>query len=244
MALKWRHAGQACITANRVYVQKGVYSDFAKIFATKTSKLVVGHGAKSTTTMGPVTTPSSLDKALSQVADAKKHGGEIICGGQKVKGTGGYFFEPTIILGAKKEMLITEEETFAPVLALYSFDTEAEAVEAANNTSMGLASYFFTKNIDRTWRLLENLEAGMIGMNTGSSSPYLPLSSQQPRVERQQLTGNRQRIRRRISLWRNQRKRVRQGIRQGRRHQRVPHHQDRHPNLRRAFLSFYVLPVS
>ncbi|KAI9051060.1 hypothetical protein LZ554_005168 [Drepanopeziza brunnea f. sp. 'monogermtubi'] len=170
MALKWRHAGQACITANRVYVQAGVYEKFAEIFKEKTSKLVVGHGAEKSTTMGPVTTERSLGKALNQVEDAKKHGGQVVLGGGKVKDTSGYFFEPTIILGAKKEMLITEEETFAPVLALYSFETEDEAVQAANNTSMGLASYFFTKNVDRTWRLLENLEAGMIGMNTGNSS--------------------------------------------------------------------------
>ncbi|TVY22929.1 Succinate-semialdehyde dehydrogenase [NADP(+)] [Lachnellula hyalina] len=170
MLLKWRHAGQACITANRVYVQAGVYDKFAAILKEKTSKLVVGHGAEKGTTMGPVTTPRSLDKALNQVEDAKKNGGQIVLGGGKVTGKGGYFFEPTIILGAKKEMLITEEETFAPVIALYSFETEEEAVSAANNTSMGLASYFFTKNIDRTWRLLENLEAGMIGMNTGNSS--------------------------------------------------------------------------
>ncbi|KAF4612822.1 hypothetical protein G7Y89_g15551 [Cudoniella acicularis] len=170
MALKWRHAGQACITANRVYVQKGVYDKFAELLKERTSKLVVGHGAEKGTTMGPVTTPRSLDKAANQVADAKKHGGQVVLGGGKVAGKSGYFFEPTIILGAKKEMLITEEETFAPVLALYSFDTEEEVVEAANNTSMGLASYFFTKNVDRTWRLLENLEAGMIGMNTGNAS--------------------------------------------------------------------------
>lgn len=136
MALKWRHAGQACITANRVYVQSGVYDKFATLFKDKTSKLVVGHGADKNTTMGPVTTPRSLDKALSQVEDAKKHGGEIVLGGGKVEGKGGYFFEPTIILGAKKEMLITEEETFAPVLALYSFESEEDAVEAANATSV------------------------------------------------------------------------------------------------------------
>jgi succinate-semialdehyde dehydrogenase/glutarate-semialdehyde dehydrogenase len=136
MLLKWRHAGQACITANRVYVQKGVYDKFAQLLKEKTSKLVVGHGAEKGTTMGPVTTPRSLDKATNQVEDAKKHGGQIILGGGKVIGKSGYFFEPTIILGAKKEMLITSEETFAPVLALYSFDTEEEAVTAANNTSV------------------------------------------------------------------------------------------------------------
>jgi succinate-semialdehyde dehydrogenase/glutarate-semialdehyde dehydrogenase len=143
MLLKWRHAGQACITANRVYVQSGVYDKFATILKERTAKLVVGHGAEKDTTMGPVTTERSIGKALSQVEDAKKHGGQIVLGGGKVMGTSGYFFEPTIILGAKKEMLITEEETFAPVLALYSFDTEEEAVQAANNTSVSLLAMIY-----------------------------------------------------------------------------------------------------
>ena len=144
MALKWRHAGQACITANRVYVQKGVYDQFAEILAKKTKELVVGHGGDKKTTMGPVTTERSLDKALAQVEDAKKHGGKLVMGGKKLQGgegyDQGYFFEPTIITGASGDMLIAREETFAPVLALFSFDTEEEAVKQANNTSMGLAS--------------------------------------------------------------------------------------------------------
>lgn len=89
--------------------------------------------------MGPLTTPQSLNKALNQVNNAKNFGGQVVLGGGKVTGTAGYFFEPTIILGAKKEMLITEEETFGPILALYSFDTEEEAVRAANDTSVSLA---------------------------------------------------------------------------------------------------------
>jgi len=135
----------------------------------RTAKLITGHGAEKDTTMGPVTTERSLDKALAQVEDARKHGGQVILGGNKIDRKAGYFFEPTIITGAKKEMLISREETFAPVLALYEFDTEEEVVKEANDTSMGLASYFFTKNIDRTWRLYESLEAGMIGINTGKS---------------------------------------------------------------------------
>ncbi|KAL1302025.1 hypothetical protein AAFC00_002475 [Neodothiora populina] len=185
MALKWRHAGQACITANRVYVQEGVYEKFAQILKERTQKLVIGHGADSKTTLGPVTTPRSLDKAAKQVADAIANGGRIILGGdrpnnqngvqngsEEAKGpeSGGYFFEPTLITSATDKMLIAREETFAPVLALFSFSTEEEAVRRANDTFMGLASYFFTKNVDRTWRLLENLEAGMIGMNCGNSS--------------------------------------------------------------------------
>lgn len=144
MALKWRHAGQACITANRIYVQSGVYDKFAEIIKDKTAKLVIGHGAEKGTTIGPVTTPRSLDKALNQVEDAKKRGGRIILGGGKVPGKSGYFFEPTIILGAKKEMLITEEETFAPVMALYSFETEEDAVEAANNTSVSAFTFYLS----------------------------------------------------------------------------------------------------
>ncbi|PGH12657.1 hypothetical protein AJ79_04155 [Helicocarpus griseus UAMH5409] len=171
MALKWRHAGQACITANRIYVQSGVYDKFAQLLKERTSALVVGHGANANTTMGPVTTPRSLDKAASQVADAVKLGGQVILGGgRKTDCGGGYFFEPTIITGMSGGMLISREETFAPIAALYRFEREEEAVAAANDTSMGLASYAFTKNVDRMWRMLENLEAGMIGMNTGNSS--------------------------------------------------------------------------
>lgn len=154
IALKWRHAGQACITANRIYVQSGVYDKFAELIKEKTSKLVVGHGAEKGTTMGPVTTPRGLDKALNQVEDAKKHGGQIILGGGKLKDKTGYFFEPTIIKGAKREMLITQEETFAPVLALYSFETEEEAVREANNTSVCPLSLIFlvaaNKDLDGT----------------------------------------------------------------------------------------------
>ncbi|KAJ9328199.1 hypothetical protein DTO027B5_1694 [Paecilomyces variotii] len=170
MALKWRHAGQACITANRIYVQAGVYDKFAQLLKERTSKLVVGHGAAKDTTMGPVTTPRGLDKAASQVEDARKLGANIILGGNRITDKGGYFFEPTIITDMTKDMLISHEESFAPIAALYKFETEEEAVKLANDTSMGLASYAFTKNIDRMWRMLENLEAGMIGMNTGNSS--------------------------------------------------------------------------
>lgn len=170
MALKWRHAGQACITANRVYVQAGVYDEFARLLKERTQKLVVGHGAAEGTTMGPLTTPRAIDKALEQVEDARRLGADVILGGHRVDGTRGYFFAPTILTGMKKDMLVSREETFAPVAALYRFETEAEAVQLANDTSMGLASYAFTKNVDRMWRLLESLEAGMIGMNTGNSS--------------------------------------------------------------------------
>ncbi|MDN6680531.1 MAG: NAD-dependent succinate-semialdehyde dehydrogenase, partial [Yaniella sp.] len=167
MSLKWRHAGQACITANRIYVQAGVYDRFAALLKERTAAIVVGHGAVTGTTMGPLTTPRSIDKASAQVEDARRLGADVILGGNPVTSKPGYFFEPTILSGMTEEMLISQEESFAPIAALYRFEAEEQAVKLANDTSMGLASYAFTKNIDRMWRLLENLEAGMIGMNTG-----------------------------------------------------------------------------
>lgn len=170
MLLKWRHAGQACISANRVYVQSGVIAKFTQMLTDATKKLKLGHGAEDGTTMGPVTTPRGISKAMNQVSDAVNLGARVVLGGDSVQDRPGYFFPPTILTGMTPNMLLSREETFAPVCALYSFSTEAEAVKAANDTSMGLASYFFTKDVDRTWRLLENLEAGMVGMNTGNSS--------------------------------------------------------------------------
>ncbi|KAJ9646013.1 hypothetical protein H2204_000675 [Knufia peltigerae] len=170
MALKFKHAGQVCVTANRVYVQAEVYDKFSEMVAEATRKLKLGHGAAEDTTIGPVTTPQSLVKIENQVKDAVAHGAKVIVGGQRVTDRGGgYFFEPSVITNMTQGMLLTREETFGPVCGLYKFDTEDEVVTYANNTSLGLASYFFTKDVDRTWRLLENLEAGIIGMNTGNS---------------------------------------------------------------------------
>ncbi|KAL2426102.1 Glutarate-semialdehyde dehydrogenase [Exophiala dermatitidis] len=184
MALKWRHAGQACITANRLYVQSGVYEKFTNMLVEKTKQtLKVGHGAEKGTTMGPVTTPRGLAKAEEQAQDAVKKGAKLVLGTGKPyknataqegagegKGVGGYFMDPTILTDMKPDMLLSREETFAPVTGIFKFETEEEAVRMANDTSMGLASYAFTKNVDRLWRMFENLEAGMIGLNTGNSS--------------------------------------------------------------------------
>ncbi|KAF1854310.1 hypothetical protein Lal_00013158 [Lupinus albus] len=170
MILKWRTAGQACTHANRVYVQSGVYDKFAQMMLEATSKLRVGHGADSGSTMGPLTTSRGVDKVKKHVEDAVSKGGKVLCGGKQPQNLKGYFFEPTIISGMTSDMLTTQEEIFGPILGLYKFETEEEVVEKANDTSMGLASYFFTKDVSRTWRLLESLEAGMIGMNTGNAS--------------------------------------------------------------------------
>ncbi|KAJ3457163.1 hypothetical protein MRS44_014304 [Fusarium solani] len=171
MILKWRTAGQACTHANRVYVQSGVYDKFTQKMLEATQKLKVGHGAETGTTMGPLTTDRQVEKVEKHVSDAVSRGGKILCGGKRPSGLkNGYFFEPTIIAGMTPDMLTTQEEIFGPLLGIYKFETEEEAVELANNTSMGLASYFYTKDVSRTWRLLESLEAGMIGMNTGNAS--------------------------------------------------------------------------
>ncbi|KAI1335074.1 Aldehyde/histidinol dehydrogenase [Xylariaceae sp. FL0016] len=173
VGLKWRHAGQACVTVNRFLVQSGVYDKFIQRFVEETAKYVVGHGSAEGTTLGPVTKPESLDRAEALVKDATSRGARVITGGNRASpkgGEGGYFFEPTILADMSHESKISCEECFAPISAFYKFETEDEAVRMANDTPMGLASYAFTKDVNRIWRLYENLEAGMIGLNTGNSS--------------------------------------------------------------------------
>ncbi|KAM0281890.1 hypothetical protein ACHAO9_010518 [Fusarium lateritium] len=173
VGLKWRHAGQACVTVNRFLVQSGVYDKFLQRFTEETAKYVVGHGASEGTTLGPVTKPDSVERAESLIKDAIQNGARVVTGGNRLSpkgGEGGYFFEPTILTNMSQNTRISCEECFAPIAAFYKFETEEQAVRMANDTPMGLASYAFTKNSDRIWRLFENLEAGMIGLNTGNSS--------------------------------------------------------------------------
>ena len=202
MILKWRTTGQVCTHANRVYVQSGIYDEFCTAILKSTRNLTVGHGAESGTTMGPLTTKRGVAKVQEHVADALDKGGRILCGGKAKAGLPGFFFEPTIVCDMTPDMLTSKEEIFGPLLGIYKFETEEEVVKQANNTSMGLASYFFTKDVDRTWRLLEDLEAGMIGMNTGMLSTVVRLCF----LCYKQLTRprGRQRIVRRVPLWRHQ----------------------------------------
>ncbi|KAK2599977.1 hypothetical protein QQS21_005279 [Conoideocrella luteorostrata] len=171
MALKWRHAGQACISSNRLYVQRGIYDSFVQELVRQTSQLNVGHGMAEGTTMGPVTSPRGLDKAEEMAEDAASKGAKMIYGtGLRAETTGGYFMNPTVFIDVTDDMLMSRDEIFTPLLGVSVFDTEDEVVQRANNTTMGLASYVFTKNVDRLWRMFEKLEAGMIGLNTGNSS--------------------------------------------------------------------------
>lgn len=125
------------MSANRVYVQAGVYDKFAEMVKQRTSKIVIGHGADKSTTMGPVTTPQSIEKITAQVEDAVSKGGRILHGGKRVDRPG-YFFEPTVIANATADMRFAQEETFGPILALYKFETEDEAVKLANATSVSV----------------------------------------------------------------------------------------------------------
>ncbi|KAI5457181.1 putative succinate-semialdehyde dehydrogenase [Mariannaea sp. PMI_226] len=176
MNLKWRHAGQACVSSNRLYVQRGIYEKFTASLVKSTSVLKVGHGMEDGTTLGPVTTPRGLDKAEELVRDAISKGARLVLGtGERKQPSegqsgGGYFMNPSILLDVTDEMLMSQDEIFAPVLGVSVFDTEAEVIQRANDTSMGLTSYVFTKNVDRLWRMFEKLEAGMVGLNTGNNS--------------------------------------------------------------------------
>ncbi|KAL8396706.1 hypothetical protein RB594_003685 [Gaeumannomyces avenae] len=171
MALKWRHAGQACVSANRVYVQSGIHDAFVKALVERTSALKMNHGMEEGCTLGPVTTPRGLDKAEELFDDAVSKGAKAVLGnGRRANEGGGYFMSPTIMTGLTDGMAMCRDEVFSPVLGLCRFETEDEVVRRANDTSMGLASYVFTKNVDRLWRMFERLEAGMIGLNAGNSS--------------------------------------------------------------------------
>ncbi|KAG9243366.1 succinate semialdehyde dehydrogenase [Calycina marina] len=172
MALKWRHAGQACVTANRVYIHRNIHDTFMKRLVMETKKLSIGHGMQEGVTMGALTTSRSLDKAEALFKDAIDKGATVVMGsGQRENVNGsGYFMAPTILSGMSDDMEMSQEEIFAPILGVYTFETEKDVVRRANDTPLGLASYVFSKNVDRLWRMFENLNAGMIGLNTGNNS--------------------------------------------------------------------------
>ena len=166
MASKFRNSGQTCVCANRFLVQSGVYDAFAAKLAEKVKTLKVGNGADAGVTQGPLIDADALKKVETQVADAVAKGGRILTGG-KPHALGGTFYEPTVIADATPEMRCAREETFGPVAPIFRFTTEAEAIALANDTEFGLASYFFSQNLNRVIRVAEALEYGMVGINTG-----------------------------------------------------------------------------
>ena len=166
IAAKYRNSGQTCVCANRIYVHEDVYEEFSKGFTKEARKLKTGQGFDPSTEQGPLIDEAALAKVEEHVADAKNHGGQIALGGQPHK-LGGLFYEPTVIKDANDQMLVSYEETFGPVAPLFSFSSEEEVIERANNTPFGLASYFYTRDLAKSWRVSEQLEYGIVGLNTG-----------------------------------------------------------------------------
>ncbi|NBW68051.1 MAG: NAD-dependent succinate-semialdehyde dehydrogenase [Betaproteobacteria bacterium] len=164
MASKYRNAGQTCVCANRIYVQDKVYDQFVEKFATKVKALKVGNGFEDGVAQGPLIEDAAVQKVERHVQDAIAKGGKVVIGGKKLNGQ---FFEPTVISGATADMLCAKEETFGPFAPVFRFHQDQEAIDAANNTEFGLASYFYSRDVGRIFRVSEALEYGMVGINVG-----------------------------------------------------------------------------
>ena len=166
MQSKFRNTGQTCVCANRVYVQEKVYDEFCKKFVEAVSKMKVGDGLEEDVTSGPLIDENSLNKVEEHVQDAVQMGAKVAIGGSK-HSLGMNFYQPTILTDVTPQAKITFEETFGPVAPVYKFKDENEVIELANNSPYGLASYFYSRDIGRVWRVAEALEYGMVGVNTG-----------------------------------------------------------------------------
>ncbi len=166
MACKFRNAGQTCVSANRIYVQAGVYEAFAEKIKARMAKLIVGRGTDDGVNVGPLIDEQGIAKVQNHVADAVNHGATVAVGG-KAHALGGRFFEPTLLLNVPKSAKVSCEETFGPVAPLIKFTTDDDAIALANDTEFGLASYFYSRDISRVFKVAEALETGMVGINTG-----------------------------------------------------------------------------
>jgi len=164
IASKYRNAGQTCVCANRLYVQAGVYDAFVEKFAARVAAFKVGNGFDEGVVQGPLIEDAAVEKVQRHVSDAVAKGGRVVTGGQKLPGQ---FFQPTVVADAKGDMLCAREETFGPLAPVFKFHTEQEAIDAANNTEFGLASYFYSRDVGRIFRVSEALEYGMVGINVG-----------------------------------------------------------------------------
>ena len=164
---KFRSSGQTCVCANRIYVQRGIYDAFCKAFTEKVNSFKVGSGYGEGVTHGPLIHERAVSKVESHVQDAVSHGGKVLAGGQKLPDLGSNFFQPTVIRDMNSSMALAHEETFGPVAGLFPFESEAEVVKLANKADVGLAGYFFSKDIQRCYRVAEAIETGMVGVNTG-----------------------------------------------------------------------------
>lgn len=166
MISKYRNTGQTCVCANRLLVQDGIYEAFAAKLAAKVATLKVGEGTEAGVTQGPLIDADALAKVEAHIADAVAHGARVLAGGRRHE-KGGTFFQPTVLADVTPQMRVAREETFGPVAPLFRFQTEEEAIALANATEFGLASYFYSRDIGRIFRVGEALEYGMVGVNTG-----------------------------------------------------------------------------
>jgi succinate-semialdehyde dehydrogenase / glutarate-semialdehyde dehydrogenase len=166
MHSKFRNTGQTCVCANRIYVQRAVLREFTEKLVAQVRGLQVGDGTAAGVTLGPLIDSKAVAKLREHIDDAVAKGGEVLTGG-KPHQLGGCFFEPTVVAHANAQMLVAREETFGPLAPIFVFDTEEEVVAAANDTEFGLAAYVYTRDLGRALRVSEQLEAGMVGVNTG-----------------------------------------------------------------------------
>jgi len=166
LASKFRNAGQTCVCANRLLVQDGVYEAFTAKLSAAVAALQVGPGDAEGTALGPLIDAKAVAKVEEHVADALAQGARVVLGGRR-HALGGSFYEPTILTGVTAQMLVAREETFGPLAPLFRFHTEAEAIRLANDTEFGLAAYFYTRDVNRVWRVSEALEYGIVGINEG-----------------------------------------------------------------------------
>ncbi|MBS0041963.1 NADP-dependent succinate-semialdehyde dehydrogenase [Shewanella sp. M16] len=166
MIAKYRNAGQTCVCANRIYVQDGVYDEFALKLSTAVGKLKVGEGINEGITTGPLINAAAVEKVQSHLIDAIAKGASVLAGG-KVHDLGGNFFEPTVLTNVDKSMLVAREETFGPLAPLFKFSDVDDVIKQANDTEFGLAAYFYGRDISLVWKVAEALEYGMVGVNTG-----------------------------------------------------------------------------
>ena len=163
---KFRNTGQTCVCSNRILVQEGIYDEFVTRLADSVKTLNVGNGMEEGINQGPLISQKALDKVKDHISDAVDRGAVIVAGG-KPHQSGGTMFEPTVISNVDSSMKVASEETFGPLAPIFKFSTEQEAIDMANDTEFGLASYFYTSNVNRIWRVSEALEYGMVGVNEG-----------------------------------------------------------------------------
>lgn len=166
MVSKYRNTGQTCVCANRLYVQRDVLESFTQKLVARVHALHVGDGMHEGVTQGPLIDDKAVVKIEEHIADAVAKGGKVLAGGKR-HALGGRFFEPTVIGQATRDMLVAREETFGPLAPIFAFDTEEEVIASANDTEFGLAAYFYSRDVGRVMRVAEQLEAGMVGVNTG-----------------------------------------------------------------------------